>query len=184
SGSGYDEGPTYYSPAIAIEAPAPGRRRRRRRGSPERPVNSRMYRGTWLLVGLPLLVVAFSVERPRPLPAPLPSTLPTTFDGASATSLAQELARLYPDRSPGTAGATGAARWLIEKMRFLGFCPVAQKPPCPLPTVRSDVFAATIPGIGRRRLANLTFTVDGRSDDEIVVMAHRDDTGRSAGAND
>ena len=30
-------------------------RRRARRGSLERPVNGRMYRGTWLLVGLPLL---------------------------------------------------------------------------------------------------------------------------------
>ena len=32
-------------------------RRRARRGSLERPINGRMYRGTWLLVGLPLLAV-------------------------------------------------------------------------------------------------------------------------------
>ena len=41
---------------MAVVPPAP-ERRRPRRGSLERPINGRLYRGTWLLVGLPLLVV-------------------------------------------------------------------------------------------------------------------------------
>jgi Peptidase family M28 len=138
-----------------------------------------MYRGTWLLVGLPLLVVAFSVERPPALPAP---ALPPTFDGGAAISLAQELSGRYPDRAPGTAGSAGAVRWLAEKMRFFGFC--APKQRCALPTQRSDVFEATIPGVGRKRLQNISFAVDGRSPDAIVVMAHRDNNGLGPGAND
>lgn len=138
-----------------------------------------MYRGTWLIVGLPLLVVAFSVQRPEPLRRP---ALPPTFDGVSAIAIAQELSRLYPDRTPGTAGAAGSARWLSDKMRFFGFCPPSQR--CPLPTQRTDVFEAKIPGIGRKRLRNLSFTVPGRSQDTIVVMAHRDNAAGGAGAND
>ena len=41
---------------MAAVPPAP-ERRRPRKGSLERPVNGRLYRGTWLLVGLPLLLV-------------------------------------------------------------------------------------------------------------------------------
>src|SRR5919109_1449042 len=47
-------------------APARSERRRPRPGSLERPVSARMYRGTWLLVALPLLVAAFSVAHPAP----------------------------------------------------------------------------------------------------------------------
>src|SRR5262245_27376002 len=137
-------GRAYYSPAIATPEP-PSRRRRRRRGSPERPVNSRLYRGTWLLVGIPLLVAAFSVEHPSPLPAP---TTPTTlFDGVSAVSTAQELTRLYPDRSPGSAGSLGATRWLIDKMKLYSFAP------------QVDTFTAMIPGVGKRTMRNVSFTV-------------------------
>lgn len=138
-----------------------------------------MYRGTWLLVGLPLLIVAFSVQRPDPLPAP---ALPPTFDDVAALSLAQELSRLYPDRAPGSAGADGAAKWLTDKMRFFGFCAPTQR--CALPTQRTDSFEATIPGVGTKQLRNISFSVDGRSPDAIVVMAHRDNNGKGAGAND
>ena len=154
--------------AIATSAPV-SRRRRRRRGSPERPVNSRLYRGTWLLVGLPLLIAAFTVERPAALPAP---TTPTTqFDGGSALGLAQELSRLYPDRAPGTAGALGATRWLIDKMRLYSYAP------------QVDGFNASIPGKGTKLLRNVSFTVGPADADAIVVMAHRDDSGLGAGAN-
>src|SRR5262249_52743831 len=137
-------GRAYYSPAIATPAP-PSRPRRRRRGSAERPVNSRLYRGTWLLVGIPLLIAAFSVGHPSPLPAP---TTPTTlFDGSSAVATAQELTRLYPDRAPGSAGSLGATRWLIDKMKLYSYTP------------QVDTFTATIPGLGRKTMRNVSFTI-------------------------
>jgi peptidase M28-like protein len=143
--------------------------RRRRRGTSERPVNGRLYRGTWLLVGLPLLVAAFSVQRPTALPAP---QLPPTFDGTAAAGLSDELSHRYPDRSPGSSGALGASRWLIEKMRLYGY------------KGEVDGFDATIPGLGRRLLRNVAFKAGPPDGDAIVVMAHRDDTGLGPGAND
>src|SRR6266516_2650862 len=110
-------------------APAPSERRRPRPGSLERPVSARMYRGTWLLVALPLLVAAFSVAHPAPLAAP---PLPPAY----------------------------------------GF------------QTHVDRFEATIPGRGRVRLENLSTVAPGSSPDTIVVMAHRDNTGTSPGAND
>ena len=77
-------------------------RHRARRGSLERPINGRMYRGTWLLVGIPLLIAAFTVSRPQPL---RPPALPPAFEAADATADAQEFARDFPDRSPEGANA-------------------------------------------------------------------------------
>ncbi len=117
------------------------------------------------------------MQGPAALPPP---SLPPTFDGDSALSLAQELSRLHPNRAPGTSGATGAADWLTDKMRFFGFRPNANVHV----DAFTDTFEATIPGRGRVPLRNLGFVVKGRSTDIIVVMAHRDDSGLGAGAND
>jgi len=150
---------------------SPQPRRRPRPGSLDRPVSGRVYRGTWLLVALPLLVAAFSVGRPAALPQP---ALPPSFDQQAALTLARQLAAEYPDRTPGSAGDRGAARWLTSQLGTYG-----------LPTQVSN-FDATIPGLGRRRLQNVTAVVGGpgQSLDTIVVMAHRDDTGAGPGAND
>jgi hypothetical protein len=150
-------------------APAPSERRRPRPGSLERPVNGRMYRGTWLVVALPLLVAAFSVSRPAPLAAP---PLPPAFDRTAVRALATDLARTHPDRFPGSAGATGAAQWFSDQLAPYGF------------KTHADTFFATIPGHGRVRLENLVAIAQGRSPDTIVVMAHRDNTGTGPGAND
>src|SRR5687767_14486817 len=107
-------------------------RARPRRGSVERPINARLVRGTWLLVALPLLLTAFSVARPQPLPPP---TLPPTFDVSIAEQLARELSQDYPDRSPGSADALGAAGWVAEQFTLYGF-----EPP------QVDRFTAQIPG--------------------------------------
>lgn len=141
---------------------------RRRRGSLERPVNARMYRGTWLLVGLPLLVAAFSVARAQPLPAP---SVPPTFDGETARILAEDLAGRHPNRSP---GSIGAARWVDDRFRLYGF------------RTRRQSFDAVIPGRGKVRLTNLLAVAPGPSAEApvIVVMAHRDDSGIGRGAND
>src|SRR5436305_7553394 len=150
-------------------APARQQYRRPRPGSLDRPLSARMYRGTWLLVGLPLLVAAFSVARPSPLPAP---ALPPAFDRNAADALATDLARSFPDRSPGSPGATGAAQWFEQQLQAYGF------------RTQVDRFSARIPGRGRVRLENLSTVAPGSSPDTIVVMAHRDNAGTSPGAND
>jgi hypothetical protein len=159
---------TYYSPAMAAPQP-PAERRRPRRGSLARPVNGRLYRGTWLLVALPLLVTAFTVARPGPLP---PAPLPPVFDGASALQVAQDLARSHPRRPPGSPGGRAATAWLRRQLEPYGY------------GVQEDRFVETVPGLGRVPLVNLTAVAPGRSNQTIVVMAHRDNAGTGPGAND
>ena len=131
----------------------------------ERPVNGRLYRGTWLLVGLPLLVAAFSVARPTPLPR---AFLPE-FDGAAAKQLATDLATNDPNRFP---GALGPVQWFKEQLAPYG-----------LP-IRTERFSAVIPGHGRVHMQNVIAEAVGRSPRTIVVMAHRDNDGSGPGAND
>ena len=131
----------------------------------ERPVNGRLYRGTWLLVGLPLLVAAFSVARPTPLPR---AFLPE-FDGQTTKELATNLAQNNPKRFP---GALGPAQWFKEQLAPYG-----------LP-IRTERFSAVIPGHGRVHMQNLIAEAVGRSPRTIVVMAHRDNDGSGSGAND
>jgi hypothetical protein len=160
---------TYYSQGMAALPPRPARRRPRP-GSLERPVSGRLYRGTWLLVGIPLLLATFTVRKAAPLPVPQPS-LPATFDRAGALTLARELSGNYPDRVPGTAGAAGAVSWVVQQLAPYGLQPVAER------------FRADLPGRGTQSLVNQVLTIPGRLPSEIVVMAHRDDNGTGPGAN-
>ena len=145
------------------------KRARPRRGSVERPINARMVRGTWLLVALPLLLAAFTVGRPQSLPPP---ALPPAFDATTAEQLARELARDYPDRSPGSAGGLGAAEWLRGQLTLYDF------------ELQEERFTALIPGRGRVELLNLIAVVQGASQRKIVITAHRDNSGEGGGAND
>jgi Peptidase family M28 len=126
-------------------------------------------RGTALLLVAPLLLLLLTIGRPGPYPA---SALPPSFDGSAATGLATELARDFPDREPGSAGALGAADWVREKLALYGL------------TADEDAWDETIPGLGRVRLRNLTTVIPGSSADAILVLAHRDDIGTGPGAND
>lgn len=153
-----------------MAAPRPSRQRHRARpGSVDRPVNSRMYRGTWLLVGIPLLIAAFTVSRPEPLRQP---DLPADFDGTAATVLAREFATQFPNRAPGSEKAPAAAAWVAERLSQYGF------------RTEFDRFHAKIPGHGRIQLENLLAFRQGRSNDVIAVIAHRDNSGIGPGAND
>src|SRR5207249_8411144 len=143
--------PTYYSRVIGT-SPTPSVPRRARQGSLARPVNGRLYRGTWLFVALPLLLAAFTVVRPTPLPEP---PLPATFDRTSAVTLTRDLAREYPDRSPGSAGAAGAIQWYANALALYKL------------QTETDAFSATIPGRGRVTLRNLLSVLPGRSPQEI-----------------
>jgi len=125
-----------------------------------------MYRGTWLLVAIPLLIAAFTVTRPRALAAP---TLPPSFDQNAARGVAVDLSRRWALRPP---GSTGAANWLKGTLEPYGL------------KLESDRFSAEIPGVGATTLENVIATVPGSSRDTIVVMAHRDDLGLGSGADD
>jgi hypothetical protein len=116
-------------------------------------------------VGLPLLLAAFSVARPTPLPR---AFLPE-FDGQAAKQLAGELVIESPNRYP---GSLKAANWFREQVEPYGL------------TVRSERFDAVFPGRGRVQMQNLVAEAPGRSPRTIVVMAHRDNDGRGEGAND
>src|SRR5262249_30697025 len=149
-----------------MSAAPPTRRRRVRRGSLDRPISGRTYRGTWLLVSLPLLLAAFTVARPVPLDAP---TFPPEFDSTGAKVLAADLAGRYPDRAPGTSGAAGAADWFRDQLRPYGFA------------IEADRFEATVAGRGRLPFENLAAIAPGRSPSTIVIAAHRDNNGAGAG---
>ncbi len=145
-------------------------RRRPRHGSLERPVNARAYRGTALLIAIPLLITAFTITRPESLPPP---TFPAAFDAIGATQSARELATQFPNRTPGTPTAEDAADWVAERLASFGF------------RVQRDRFEARVPGQGEVQLDNVIAVSPGRSPDVLVVMAHRDNLGATGqGAND
>ena len=153
----------------------PPERRRPRRGSLERPISGRIYRAAWLVVAVPLLVAAFSVSQPVALQQP---RLPPSFDRTTAVQFATALARNYPDRRPGTTGAAEATNWVAARFRDYDF------------TVQRQEFSADVPGLGTEHFVNLIATAPAtvaanvpRSQQAIVIVAHRDNLGGSPGAD-
>lgn len=150
----------------------PGRRSRRRRGSFERPVSARIYRVSWTLIALPMLVLAFTVGRPEPLPRP---PLPPSFDADAAIQDAQDLARLFPDRSPESPNRREAIAWLSDRLESAGLGVTEQR------------FTAEIPGLGSVPLVNVVARPlaagPARSPKAIVVTARWDNLGPSPGLN-
>jgi hypothetical protein len=145
-------------------------RRRPRRGSLERPIASQLYRSSFLLCSLPLLLAAFTVRTPGTLQKPL---LPPAIDARGTLELTRELAGQYPNRVPGSPGGLAAARWFRRQLAPYG-----------LATATDSWRARLAAGGPLVRLQNLSAVAPGQSPDVIVVMAHRDDTGASPGADD
>lgn len=144
-------------------------RQRPRRGSLDRPISTRLYRAAWLVVLIPILLLAFSVSQEPPLPE---SELPPSFDQDSAEALATEISQSFPDRSAGSVGSLDAGRWVFE--RFEAFELKTHAIP----------FFAEVPDLGTQRFINIAAIAPGASSRTIVVMAHRDNLGTSPGAND
>jgi hypothetical protein len=150
--------------------PQPVRRRRRpRRGSLARPVNGALYRASFLLVAVPVILLAFTISTPPTLAKP---SLPGSFDVKATLALAGDLSSQYPDRRPGSAGALGAASWFVEQLQPYGL------------KTSASTWVERVPGLGTVRLKNLVAVAPGQSRRAIVVLAHRDDIGIGPGAND
>ncbi|MGC9973788.1 MAG: M28 family peptidase [Gaiellaceae bacterium] len=116
---------------------------------------------------IPLLIVAFSGARQQALAVP---SLSSSFDSdAVLQSARDDLAALYANRSPGAPNSGPLRNWIEDQFSELGLTP------------HVDRFDARIPGLGEVALSNVSATVHGRSSTEIVVLAHRDNSGQSPG---
>jgi Peptidase family M28 len=138
-------------------------------------VSTRIYRAAWLVVAVPALVAAFSVGRPDALSKP---RLRPFFDQATAVQFAADLSGEFPDRSPGSPKGQEATAWVERQLRAYKF------------DVERQPFTAEVPGRGEEEFVNVVGVAPRsrgepvRSQQAIVVMAHRDNLGGSPGAND
>jgi len=146
-----------------MEAARPRRRRRRRRrGSVDRPVNARLVRVSSIVVAPTFLALLFSVSTTGTLPRP---PLEPLFDASSAAAIAAQLSTEYPSRVPGTAEAESAAGWYRETISALGL------------STEEDIWSEDLPDLGDVELRNLVTVVPGRSEEAVVLVAHRDNAG-------
>ncbi len=156
----------YYSPAMEAARPRT-RGRRLRRGTVERPLNARLVRVGFVVVVPALLAFLFSISTTGTLPR---SPLEPLFDGANAATLARTLSTEYPSRVPGSEGAAQATRWYAETIGALGL------------TTEEDTWTEDLADLGRVELRNVVTVVPGRSEETIVVVAHRDNAGHGSAA--
>jgi hypothetical protein len=122
----------------------------------------RLVRVAALVVALPFLGLLFSISATGILPPP---QLAPLFNGAAAAAVATELTTEHPSRVPGTAEADAAALWYLETVGALG-----------LPT-NEDVWSADLADLGDVQLRNVVTVIPGRSEEAILVVAHRDNAG-------
>ena len=158
----------YYSPAMQ-GARLRDLHRRPRRGSVASPIDVRLVRKGSVVVVLALLILALTSSRGDPIVAP---ALPSSFDGAAAFSLTSQLARRFPNRVPGSPYDSAAAQWFAATLAQYGLVTL------------DDTWTEQIPGLGRVQLHNLAVVVPGAGKGVIAVVAHRDNNGLGAGAND
>jgi hypothetical protein len=131
-------------------------------------LDPRIYRTGLVLVGLAVVVLAFSLVNQQ---GPLSATLaPDAYNGLSAYSTMNSLAASYPDRQPGSVGDDALASEVAGSFRRNGL------------TVTTDTFKART-AVGTRTLETVTGTLTGTSGGSIVIVAHRDALGSPATAD-
>jgi hypothetical protein len=120
----------------------------------------RIYRAAFIPVLLALVVVMFSLENRPPA---LSSTLaPDAFDAKSAYATASDVVSREPDRRPGSTGDNRVADIVEGRLRSLtGF------------ETSRDPFKAKVEG-DDASMVNVTGVVNGLSNRQLVVLAHRD----------
>jgi hypothetical protein len=131
-------------------------------------VDPRIYRASFVPALLALVVAMFSLTS-RPA-AHVSDLAPDAFSGADAFADTREFTQRFPDRRAGAPGDEALADVVEGRFRALG-----------LETSRQRFFADVD---GREQeLSNVIGRLRGRSDREIVIMAHRDSAGRPGAAS-
>ena len=108
------------------------------------------------------LAFLFSISTTGSLPR---FPLDPLFDAESAATFAETLTVEYPSRVPGSEGAAEAAGWYRETVASLGL------------RTEEDVWTADLADLGTVELRNIVSVVPGRSQETIVLVAHRDNAG-------
>ena len=146
-----------------MEAARPrGRRRRARRGTVDRPLNTRLVRVSSLVLAPVALALLFSLSATGALPSP---PLEPVFDEAAAVAVAEELSTEFPSRVPGSEGASNAVRWYSETIAGLGL------------GTEEEAWSTDLVDLGEVELRNVVTVIPGRSEEAIVLVAHRDNSG-------
>ncbi len=129
-----------------------------------RVLNGRLYRLSWLVALVALLVALLTLESPGGAPDPL---LPPAFDATGARVLAAELNGVASQRVPGTVGDQRAADWMAAQLKDV---PGAT-------AVRRQVFAVSTPG-GRVTTQNIYISLPAHSGTAsrraLIISAPRD----------
>lgn len=127
-------------------------------------LNGRLYRLSWLVAALALLVALLTLESPGGGPEP---PLPPAFDAMAARAIAADLAEVAPERVPGTPGDAASANWMADR---LGEVPGAT-------AVRRQRFSVLTPA-GRVVSQNVYVALPARSGaaapSTLVISAPRD----------
>ena len=128
-------------------------------------VSSASARSSWHRSCSPSCSLSATGALPRPQLEPV-------FDGTVAASVASELSTEFPSRVPGTDDAASAARWYSETVSELGL------------DTEEDVWSADLVDLGEVSLLNIVTVIPGRSDETIILVAHRDNAGADPGERD
>ena len=132
----------------------------------------RVYRTAFLPALVALFVAAFALED---RPAPARSSLPTdVFSGGRALETLDGLAAAYPRRPAGSAADTAVADAVARSLRAPA--EADGRPGFAISRQFTNGRTAT----GRGRLETVVATRIGLSNRRIVVLAHRDGTGRAS----
>lgn len=127
-------------------------------------LNGRLYRLSWLVALVALLVALLTLESPGGAPEP---PLPPAFDAIAARGLAAQLDDVAPERVPGTAGDKAAADWIAARFKEV---PGAT-------AVRRQVFAVSTPR-GRITTENVYISLPARTGTSsrraLIISAPRD----------
>jgi hypothetical protein len=152
-----------------MQAARPPRRKRERRRTVDAPLNVRLVRVAAIAVVPAVLAVLFSVSTTAPLPR---VPLEPLFDQDSAVSYAEQLTIEHPARVPGTLEAMAAANWYEQTVSGLGLA------------TSTETWTEDIPDLGVTDLVNVVSVIPGRSEEAIVLVAHRDNAGGAGGPGD
>jgi Peptidase family M28 len=131
-------------------------------------VDPRIYRASFVPALLALIVAMFSLgSRPA---AHVSDLAPDAFSGVDALADTRAFAERFPERAAGSAGDAGLADVVETRFRALGMETTRQR------------FFADVDG-REQELSNVIGRLRGRSDREVVLMAHRDSAGRPGAAS-